>query len=121
MAKVIVRLPPNAVVRCGVIGGSRTAPPITVRSLGRHLAGWRNPHTDRSGRARFFLLQLPGDSFGMISFEPPPGVIPTRPGLEVLYEGVIPPKWIVKILAEKDTDEKVRRYRRRPRRSEDEP
>lgn len=57
----------------------------------------------------------------MISFEPPPGVIPTRPGLEVLYEGVIPPKWIVKILAEKDTDEKARRYRRRARRSEDEP
>lgn len=115
MAKIIVRLPPNAVVRCGDCGDSRGAPPITVRSLGQYLAQWRNPPNDRGT----YSLQIPWRSAWVVLDKLPPGVIPTWSGFEVLYEGVIPPRWIVKILAEKDTDEKCRPYRRHRRQPSD--
>lgn len=100
MAKIIVRLPPDAMIRwTGMHGGEiRTADLITVRALGKELASetWRN----------------------WLSYRDAPGVVPTQFEFEVLYEEMIPPKWIVKILDHTNTDDRTRRYRRCIRRLE---
>ena len=109
MAKIVVRIPDDQWIRMGDCGDSRLAEPITVRELGRLMASWdlkRNPGP-RWIPCGIPLLDIRDERFEASS--------PTWPGLEVLYKGRIPARWIVNIFDHTNTDQRSKRYHRRTR------
>jgi len=101
MAKIVVRIPDDEMIRFGDMGDSRFMEPITVAEYGRCLADW-NPWRNTGTET------LPDGDGESIYGDP----YWTWFGHEVLYEKPIPPKWFVKIYDHTNTDERTKRYRR---------
>jgi len=102
MAKVIVRLPGNAKIRWGSEGSSRIHEPITVREFGHWVAAVFPHRDDPSAWAKVWETY---PHLGLCFYH-------AFWSWEVLYEGVIPRAWIVKILDRTNTDVRSRAYRR---------
>lgn len=112
MAKIVVRIPDDELIRYGDCGDSRSryAAPLTVREYGRLLASWapkRNAGpTWIPGGVPLLLFRDEGAEQDAATWS----------GHEVLYGRRIPPRWIVNIYDRTNTDARTKRYRR-PRRS----
>lgn len=106
MAKIVVRIPDDELIRYGDCGDSRLATPITVREYGDLLALWdpkRSPGDIwvAGGMPMLLCRDLRVEECS-----------PTWDGHEVLYDKVIPARWIVNIYDHTNTDARTKRYRR---------
>ncbi|MFO7905341.1 MAG: hypothetical protein ACQESR_02370 [Planctomycetota bacterium] len=105
MAKIVVRIPDDEPIRYGDCGDSRSGERITVKDFGKVAALW-NPDRDSNP------LWRPCGMGALLLCDECDKDYATWFGCEVLYDRVIPVRWIVNIYDHTNSDARTKRYRR---------